>query len=290
MADLRSPHQGPLKWNANVANEREAIGSIVPGIPPFAPGHVWLAGAGPGDPGLLTIYALEGLRSADVIVHDALVGQRALGLAGPQARLEFAGKRGGKPSAVQTDISNRLIELAKAGCRVLRLKGGDPCVFGRGGEEAMALAAAGVPFRIIPGVTAGLAALAAASIPATMREVNRAIILAAGHGGEDDSFDWGPLARSGEPMVLYMVLHNLERIAAALIKAGRKPETPAAVIAAATTGQERVLVSTLDRVARAAREHAFEPPAVVVVGEIVAMRNRLIRDLLADEAAIRKPR
>ena len=273
-----------------MTNEREGIGSIGPGIPPVAPGHVWLAGAGPGDPGLLTIYALAGLRSADVIVHDALVGSRVLELAGPQARLEFAGKRGGKPSAVQADISKRMIELAKAGYRVLRLKGGDPCVFGRGGEEAMALAAAGVPFRIVPGVTAGLAALATASIPATMREINRAIILAAGHGGEDDAFDWGPLARSGEPMVLYMVLHNLERIAAALIKAGRKPQTPTAVIAAATTGEERILVSTLDRVARDAREQAFEAPAVVVIGEIVAMRNRLLRDLCPDDPAIRNPR
>src|SRR5437868_1925528 len=150
------------------------------GIPVFASGHVWLAGAGPGDPGLLTLAALAGLAQADVIVHDALVDQRVLALAGPQARLEFAGKRGGRPSATQSDISQRLIALGRAGERVLRLKGGDPFVFGRGGEEALALAAAGVPFRVVPGVTAGLAALAAASIPATLRNVNRALILAAG--------------------------------------------------------------------------------------------------------------
>jgi uroporphyrin-III C-methyltransferase len=246
------------------------------GIPALAPGHVWLAGAGPGDPGLLTLYAHAALRSADVIVHDALVDKRVLALAGPQARLEFAGKRGGRPSLIQADISKRLIELAKAGLRVLRLKGGDPCVFGRGGEEAIALAAAGVPFRIIPGVTAGLAALAAASIPMTMREVNRAFIFAAGHGAEDDGYDWGPLARAGAPIVLYMVLHNLDRIAAALMRAGLDPKTPAAVIANATTRAERILVSTLERVAQDAREQAFEPPAVVVVGEIVALRNRLL--------------
>src|SRR5438105_1852931 len=197
----------------------------------LAPGHVWLAGAGPGDPGLLTLAAHAGLMQADVVVHDALVDARVLALAGPQARLEFAGKRGGKPSATQADISKRLIELAKAGHRVLRLKGGDPCVFGRGGEEARALAAAGVPFRVIPGVTAGLAALAAASIPATMREVNRAIIFAAGHGANDDSFDWAPLARTGQPIVLYMVMHNLEHVADALIRAGVKADMPAAVIA-----------------------------------------------------------
>src|SRR5215475_13902087 len=123
------------------------------GVPVLEPGHVWLTGAGPGDPGLLTLDALAGMAQADVIVHDALVDPRVLALAGPQARLEFAGKRGGRPSALQADISQRLVELARAGCRVLRLKGGDPFVFGRGGEEALALKAAGVPFRIIPGVT-----------------------------------------------------------------------------------------------------------------------------------------
>jgi uroporphyrin-III C-methyltransferase len=269
-------------------NDLDALASLPDGMPALAPGHVWLAGAGPGDPGLLTLYALSGLAHADVIVHDALVDKRVLALAGPQARLEFAGKRGGKPSATQADISKRLIELAKAGRRVLRLKGGDPCVFGRGGEEAMALAAAGVPFRIIPGVTAGLAALAAASIPATLRQINRAIIFAAGHGAEDDGFDWGPLARAGAPIVLYMVMHNLERIAAALIHAGCKPETPAAVIAAATTNAERILVSTLARVAGEARDQAFEPPAIVVVGEIVAVRNRLIGKAVSGPAADRE--
>jgi uroporphyrin-III C-methyltransferase len=254
-------------WNA-LAGERD-------GVPVLAPGHVWLAGAGPGDPGLLTLDALAGLAQADVVVHDALVDQRVLALAGPRARLEFAGKRGGKPSATQADISQRLVRLAQAGERVLRLKGGDPCLFGRGGEEAMALAAAGVPFRIIPGVTAGLGALAAASIPATLRGINRAIIFAAGHGAEDDAFDWAPLARAGQPIVLYMVMHNLEKITHAMIRAGMDRQTPAAVIASATTAEERILVSTLDRVAADTRAQGFEPPAIVVVGEIVTVRERL---------------
>ena len=260
-------------------NDRDALAPLLDANAVLAPGHVWLAGAGPGDPGLLTLYARAGLAQADAIVHDALVDKRVLALAGPQARLEFAGKRGGRPSLIQADISKRLIELAKAGLRVLRLKGGDPCVFGRGGEEAIALAAAGVPFRIIPGVTAGLAALAAASIPATIREINRAVIFAAGHGAEDDAFDWGPLARAGAPIVLYMVMHNLERIAAALMRAGCDPETPAAVIASATTSAERILVSTLARVAQEARVQKFEPPAIVVVGEIVGVRDRLLGGL-----------
>jgi uroporphyrin-III C-methyltransferase len=143
--------------------------SAMAGFPLFEPGHVWLAGSGPGDPGMLTLHALAGLAEADVVVHDALVDPRVLALAHPGAILEFAGKRGGKPAPSQANITDRLIALARAGNRVLRLKGGDPCVFGRGGEEALALASAGVPFRIIPGVTSGLAALTVASIPATLR-------------------------------------------------------------------------------------------------------------------------
>jgi uroporphyrin-III C-methyltransferase len=261
-------------WDALAANRT--------GIPVFAPGHVWLAGAGPGDPGLLTLDALAGLAQADVVVHDALVDQRILALAGAQARLEFAGKRGGKPSAIQADISQRLVALARAGHRVLRLKGGDPYVFGRGGEEALTLAAAGVPFRVIPGVTAGLAALAAAAIPATLRGTNRAIIFAAGHGADED-FDWTPLARTGQPIVLYMVMHNLERIAAALIAGGLAGATPAAVIASATTPKQRVLVSTLEKLAADADDEKFEPPAIVVIGDIVSMRAQLIGEAATAE-------
>jgi uroporphyrin-III C-methyltransferase len=242
------------------------------GVPLLMPGHVWLAGAGPGDPGLLTLDALAGLQQADVIVHDALVDQRVLALAPKTARLEFAGKRGGKPSASQADISERLIALARDG---LRLKGGDPFVFGRGGEEALALAAANIPFRVIPGVTAGLAALAAASIPATLRGINRAVIFAAGHGADED-FDWAPLARAGQPIVLYMVMHHLERIADALMAAGLAAETPAAVIASAATPHERVLISTLGTLAADAREQKYEPPAIVVIGEIVKVREQLL--------------
>jgi uroporphyrin-III C-methyltransferase len=253
----------------------DALAARRTGIPVFAPGHVWLAGAGPGDPGLLTLDALAGLAQADVIVHDALVDRRVLALAGEQARLEFAGKRGGKPSATQADISQRLVALARAGQRVLRLKGGDPFVFGRGGEEAATLAAAGVPFRVIPGVTAGLAALATAGIPATLRGINRAVIFAAGHGADED-FDWAPLVRTGQPIVLYMVMHNLEQITSALTRAGLAADTPAAVIASATTPQERVLVSSVERLAASVREQRIEPPAIVVIGDIVKMRERLV--------------
>jgi len=263
----------------------DALAARRAGVPVFAPGHVWLAGAGPGDPGLLTLDALAGLAQADVVVHDALVDERILALAGAGARLEFAGKRGGKPSATQADISERLVSLARGGHRVLRLKGGDPFVFGRGGEEAMTLAAAGVPFRVIPGVTAGLAALAAAGIPATLRGLNRAVIFAAGHGADED-FDWAPLARTGQPIVLYMVMHNLERIAAALMQAGLAGATPAAVIASATTPKQRLLVSTLENIAADAAAQKFEPPAIVVIGDIVTTRSQLLG---ADTAPAKEP-
>src|SRR2546427_2954080 len=176
-------------------NQLDALVALRGAFPTLEAGHVWLAGAGPGDPGLLTLDALAGLAQADVVVHDALVDKRVLALANGQARLEFAGKRGGKPSPQQADISKRLIELARAGRRVLRLKGGDPFVFGRGGEEALALAGAGIAFRIIPGVTAGLRALAAASIPAPMRRINQALVFATRPGAaEGGGVDWAALA------------------------------------------------------------------------------------------------
>jgi uroporphyrin-III C-methyltransferase len=257
-------------------NDRPAAIPTRADAPVLAPGHVWLAGAGPGDPGLLTLDALAGLSQADVVVHDALVDRRVLALARPQARLEFAGKRGGRPSADQNDISIRLIALARAGHRVLRLKGGDPCVFGRGGEEALALMAAGVPFRIIPGVTAGLAGLTAAAIPATFRGMNRALILAAGYGADDEAIDWTALARTGQPIVLYMAMRNLADIADRLMRGGLPPSTPAAVVVEATTACERVVVSTLDRVAADAQHHQLGAPSIIVIGNIVKLRERLV--------------
>src|SRR5215213_6220712 len=161
-------------------------------LPEFAPGSVWLVGAGPGDPGLLSALALHALDRADHIVYDALVDPRILALARPEAVLDYAGKRGGRPSPLQADISTRLIALARGGHRVLRLKGGDPCVFGRGGEEALALARAGVPFRIVPGVTAGIGGLAYAGIPVTHRDVNQAVTFVTGSttSGRAPDLDW----------------------------------------------------------------------------------------------------
>ena len=245
-------------------------------FPPFQPGHVWLVGAGPGDPGLLTLLALHALRSADVVVYDALVDPRIVGLARTGAALEHAGKRGGKPSPSQPDISRRLVELAQAGKRVLRLKGGDPFVFGRGAEEAETLVEAGVPFRVVPGITAGVGGLAYAGIPATARDANSAIAFVTGHdadGAVPDTLDWPALARSVPVLVVYMALTHLEEIARRLIAAGRRPDEPAALISRATTPAQTVITAPLAEIARAAR--GIEPPAMLVVGDVVTYRDRL---------------
>lgn len=253
----------------------EKIVSLMQNGPRLEPGHVWLAGAGPGDPGMLTLEVAAALGQADVVVYDALVDPRILALA-DQAELVFAGKRGGRPSPTQENITGKLIEHARAGRRVLRLKGGDPFIFGRGGEEALALTQAGIPFRILPGMTAALGALAAAGIPATMRGINRAVTLATGHAvGTDEDLDWAAIARTGQPVVIYMGLKNLGAIAAALAKGGMAAGTPAAVIASATTGQQRIVVATLATLADEAARQRIEAPALIVIGHIVSMREQL---------------
>lgn len=241
----------------------------------FLPGHVWLAGAGPGDPGCLTLAVVSAMAAADCVVYDALVSDAVLAAAGT-AELHFAGKRGGKPSTDQEDITKTLIALARAGKRVLRLKGGDPYIFGRGGEEALALTRAGIPFRVLPGLTSAFAALASAGIPTTMRGINKAIVLATGHAaGTDEDLDWAALARTGQPIVVYMGLKNLPLIAAALIAGGRAADTPAAVIEHATTPRQRVAVATLATLADAAERAGLGAPALIVVGDIVSMRAEL---------------
>ncbi len=254
-----------------------------PALPTFAPGSVWLTGAGPGDPGLLTLHALNGLDQADVIVHDALVAPEILALANPSARLEAAGKRGGRPSPTQDTISARLIQLAAQGMKVLRLKGGDPFVFGRGAEEGAALTAAGIPWRVIPGITAGLGGLAAAGIPATARETNRAIILATGHpaAGSDPGPDWAELAATGLPIVLYMAMTGLADITAGLMAGGLSPDTPVAFVADATTPAQRLLVTRLADAVTDATAAGIRAPAIVAIGGIVALRAVLAPTLRA---------
>jgi len=255
--------------------------------PDFLPGTVWLVGAGPGDPGLLTLHAANALAAADVVVHDALVDERILGMARPGATLEFAGKRGGRESVAQERITTRLIALAREGRRVLRLKGGDPFVFGRGGEEALALARAGIPFRIIPGVSSGLASLAIHGIPATTRDSNHAVILATGHCADGRAADWAALARTGAPLVLYMAVANLASIAEALRAGGLPGSTPALIVHAATTETEAVLDATLDTLPRLAAERAVLSPAIVVIGAVAAFRAQIVGHLLPHAADVR---
>lgn len=243
----------------------------------FKSGHVWLAGAGPGSLGCLTLEVVVALAQADAVVYDALVDPQVL-QAAPQATLHYVGKRGGKPSVPQDEINRLMADLARSGQRVLRLKGGDPNVFGRGAEEALELSRAGIPFRFLPGITSSLGALAHAGIPATMRGVNKAIVLATGHGADaEDDLDWAALAATGQPIVIYMGMANLRRIADALIAGGRSPETPAALIMSATMREERMLVATLETVAVQAEAAGFSSPSLIVVGSIVAMREILGR-------------
>jgi len=213
------------------------IDSPLLGLPDFAAGQVWLVGAGPGDPGLLSVLALHALGGADVVVYD---------------------------------------DLARAGKRVLRLKGGDPCVFGRGGEEALALAAVGVPFRIVPGITAGIGGLAYAGIPLTHRDTNSAVTFLTGHGsdgGVPDGLDWPAIARGAPVLVLYMASRHLPSIAKRLMAAGRSRAEPVAIISKATTAEQRVVVSSLGEIAVVAA--AVEAPSIVVIGEVVRFRETL---------------
>jgi uroporphyrin-III C-methyltransferase len=245
--------------------------------PTLEPGWVWLCGAGPGDPGLLTLHAVNALRQADVVIYDALVEPRILDWA-PQAEHIYAGKRGGKPSAVQRDISLRLVDLASEGKRVLRLKGGDPFVFGRGGEEAQTLVQHGVPIRIIPGISAGIGGLAYAGIPVTHRDVNQSVTFVTGHdqsGMTPSSLNWKAIAEGSQVIVIYMGMKHVEQITGALMDAGRPASEPCAVVCAATTGDQKVLETTLGSMAEDIAASTLEPPAILCVGRSVLMRQVL---------------
>ncbi len=244
--------------------------------PRFDQGSVWLVGAGPGDPGLLTLHAAYALSRADVVVHDALVSEAILSLA-PQAILELAGKRAGGIRTQQLRINNRLIQLARQGLRVVRLKGGDPLVFGRGGEEALALAAAGIAFRIVPGISAGIGGTAAAGIPLTHRRLARSVAFATGHDSSGDlaDVDWAALSRGSEVLVFYMAQRRIGQIAERLIQAGRPPTEPVALISNATCPDQDVRISTL---ATAAADIAGVPagsPTLILVGPVIALRPLL---------------
>jgi uroporphyrin-III C-methyltransferase len=253
----------------------------------FDSGFVSLVGAGPGDPELITVKALRRLRAADVIVYDALVAPALLDECRADAVLIDVGKRAGRHSCDQAAINALLIDHARAGRQVVRLKGGDPFVFGRGGEEALALTAAGVAWEVVPGVSAALAAPAAAGIPVTQRNIGRSLAIVTGHTARDGGLpplDWHALATGVDTLVVLMGVGHLAALAARLIAAGRPPTTPAAVVQWGTTAQQASVVATLATIADEAARARLGAPATLVVGEVVGLHAQLKPALLAELA------
>jgi uroporphyrinogen III methyltransferase/synthase len=241
-------------------------------------GRVYLVGAGPGDPGLLTSRALELIATAEVILHDRLIPDGALDGARADAELLFVGKEGGGESVPQEETEALMVDRALAGKTVVRLKGGDPFVFGRGGEEALTLRAAGIPFEVVPGVTAGIAASAYAGIPVTHRGLSSAVALITGHEDPDKqqtAIDWQALAAFPGTLVFYMGVRRLPQIADALIAAGRPPGEPAAVVEAGTLPAQRSVTGTLEGIPELARREGFRAPSITVVGAVATLAGEL---------------
>ena len=241
-------------------------------------GFVSLVGAGPGDPRLLTVGGLAALKAADVVVYDRLVAESLLDLAPAAAERVFVGKPRGRPTFSQEAINDLLVERARRGQRVVRLKGGDPFVFGRGGEEAATLAAAGIPFEVVPGVTSAIAVPAYAGIPVTQRGVAVSFAVVTGHedpakGGT--ALDWSRLATATDTLVCLMGVERLREIVAELIAHGRAPETPVALIQDGTRPSQRVVTGTLATIAERAAGAGIRPPATAVVGDVVRLRDQI---------------
>ncbi|MCA1657457.1 MAG: uroporphyrinogen-III C-methyltransferase, partial [Actinobacteria bacterium] len=253
------------------ASDRASEGGRVPGT-------VYLVGSGPGDPGLLTRRSLELIAAADAILYDRLIPEGVLEGARPDAVLRYVGKQPGGPSMGQEDIASLLVELAGEGRTVVRLKGGDPFVFGRGGEEASALAEAGIPFEVVPGVTAGVAAPAYAGIPVTHRADASGVAFVTGHedpGRTASALDWPALASFPGTLVFYMGVGNLSAIADRLIAAGRSANEPAAVVERGTMPGQRTVTAPLGEIAARAAAADLGPPAVTVVGAVTRLRDTL---------------
>jgi len=239
-------------------------------------GRVYLVGAGPGDPELLTIKAARLLHLADAVVFDHLVGNAVLNLIGPQAERVYVGKEPGRHELPQDDINQLLIARARAGQVVIRLKGGDPFVFGRGGEEIIELARSAIPFEVVPGITAACGAAAYAGIPLTHRGVSRACTLVTGHPVDGQcELDWEGLARPGQTIVVYMGVGTIGRICERLIAHGLDSRTPAAAVQNATLPSQSTLVSTLGELPACIESQPLRPPAVFIIGEVVRLRAAL---------------
>jgi uroporphyrin-III C-methyltransferase len=254
-----------------------AVVTVLPSrlvAPEFARGSVWLVGAGPGDPGLLTLHAAHALATADIVLHDALVSPDILALAATPV-LHAVGKRAGGMRTHQMRINQKLIALARQGHRVLRLKGGDPLVFGRGGEEALALAAAGVPFRIVPGISAGIGGTAGAGIPLTHRTLARSVAFITGHnlsGALPHDLDLAALGQGADVLVFYMALRQAGAIAARLLAAGHAPDSAVAFVSDATTPFQCVTEATLTTAGAVAATLDRHRPTLIVIGPVLALR------------------
>lgn len=254
-------------------------GSPRPSMTPAKPaGKVYLVGAGPGDPGLLTIKAKTLLECADVVVYDALVSDAILAFISPHAQRVHAGKRRGRHSLKQEETTRLLIDLAQQHAVVVRLKGGDPFVFGRGGEEMEDLIAARVPVEVVPGVTSGIAAPAYAGIPLTHRQYSSSVTFVTGHEMVEKyrpEVNWAAIAHGSETIVIYMGVRNLPNIIDSLLDAGRAPDTPIALVRWGTRPDQEELVGTLGSIVRQMEETGFEAPAVAVVGDVVNLHQHL---------------
>ena len=241
-------------------------------------GKVYLVGAGPGDPGLLTLKAKECIEQADVVVYDYLANEAFLDYANHQAELVYVGKKGGCHTMNQNEINNLLVKKAKEGLKVVRLKGGDPFIFGRGGEEAQDLATAGISFDVVPGVTSAIAVPAYAGIPLTHRDYNSTVTFVTGHEDptkKESDIAWDALAKSKGTLVFLMGVGNLPHIAENLMEHGRSPDTPVAIIQDGTVPEQKTITGRLQDIAERARREGLKPPAIIVVGDIVNMRGEL---------------
>ena len=241
-------------------------------------GKVHLVGAGPGDPGLITLRGLECIQRAQVLVYDYLAAPALLHHAAPEAEMIYVGKKGGDHTLGQDAINRLLVEKALGGRIVTRLKGGDPFIFGRGGEEAEALAARGIPFEVVPGVTSGVAAAAYAGIPLTHRQFTSTVAFVTGHEDplkEDTSIDWPALARGVGTLVFYMGVKNLPRIVERLVVHGRRPQTPVALVRWGTTARQATVTGTLDDIVARVAAAGLKAPCIIVIGEVVGLRDTL---------------
>jgi uroporphyrin-III C-methyltransferase len=247
-------------------------------------GRVYLIGAGPGDPELLTLKAVRALARADVVLVDDLVDRRVLEHA-PAARVIEVGKRGGCQSTPQAFIERLMVRLARSGNVVARLKGGDPFVFGRGGEEAIALARAGIACEVISGITAGIGVPAALGIPVTHRDMARGVTFVTGHTRDGEGPDWAALAHTGTTLVIYMGMQRVAGISAALRAAGMAGTTPAAAIQNGTTERQRHVIATLDTLADAVRDAGLGSPALIVIGEVVSLASEAAHSALQLQTA-----